>query len=209
MKTPVQSARDFIGADALAGIGYEHDLDVATRAIHHDRTQRGAAGNRPTDVAQLVLDAHYIRDDWNRNGAQVRQLITEAIIRDRHTNLSALIGDLDVVRHHVDNTYEAADGDSNDAEIALLQEVRDLYEKLLVDVGGPWRDEWPDEPKPTGPVVTIAPLTEQQIATQASGGIAARWLHDGYTAEEADMARRDALGAVIRALRIVRGETVE
>ena len=37
MSTAEQVARAFIGADALAGIGYEHDLEVATKAIEFDR----------------------------------------------------------------------------------------------------------------------------------------------------------------------------
>lgn len=33
MKTPDEIARDVIGKDALAGIGYERDLEVAQRAV--------------------------------------------------------------------------------------------------------------------------------------------------------------------------------
>ena len=42
IKTPEQIAREVIGADALAGIGYEGDLAVAIRAIEADRVQREA-----------------------------------------------------------------------------------------------------------------------------------------------------------------------
>ena len=40
MSTAEQVARAFLGADALAGIGYEHDLEVATKAIQFDRARR-------------------------------------------------------------------------------------------------------------------------------------------------------------------------
>lgn len=32
-----------------------------------------------TEIAQEVLDRHSIRDDWRRTGAQVRQLMVEAL----------------------------------------------------------------------------------------------------------------------------------
>jgi hypothetical protein len=211
VKTPEQTARDFIGADALAGVGYERDLNIATEAIAYDRRQTGPAANRPEDVAQLTLDAHHIRDDWNRNGAQVRDLIAEAIIRDRRSRLAALVGDLDVVRHHIDNTYEAAEGDSNDAEIALLQEVRDLYERLVVEVGGPWRDQWSgDVYSPGHPAyssTTPEPLTDEQIAAQAAGGIRAHWIRNEYSADEAQSIADEAKAAALRALQIRAGVT--
>lgn len=40
MKTPRQMARDLIGPDALAGVGYSSDMKVATAAIDHDRKHR-------------------------------------------------------------------------------------------------------------------------------------------------------------------------
>ena len=51
MSTAEQVARAFIGADALAGIGYEHDLEVATKAIEFDRAVHDVA-----HIAQHLLE---------------------------------------------------------------------------------------------------------------------------------------------------------
>ncbi len=52
MKTPEQIAAEVIGADALAGIGYQHDFEVAVRAIKTDRAQHTLS---ETDGLKLVV----------------------------------------------------------------------------------------------------------------------------------------------------------
>lgn len=58
MATAEESARAFIGADALAGIGYERDLEVATKAIEHDRAQRRIS----FDALDTMLNAWETRE---------------------------------------------------------------------------------------------------------------------------------------------------
>lgn len=55
MKTPEQAAQEFIGGDALAGIGYERDYEVALAAIRHDRA--GRAENIPQTSASERIEA--------------------------------------------------------------------------------------------------------------------------------------------------------
>lgn len=40
LKTPEEIARETLGADALAGIGYEHYVPYMVAAINADRAQR-------------------------------------------------------------------------------------------------------------------------------------------------------------------------
>lgn len=54
--TPRQMAEKFIGADALAGVGYERDLDVATKAIAFDRKQRTDPGPLVVATARALRD---------------------------------------------------------------------------------------------------------------------------------------------------------
>lgn len=57
MKTPEQVARAFIGADALGGIGYGPNLELATRAIAFDRAHRAQpAGHLDIDEITAVLE---------------------------------------------------------------------------------------------------------------------------------------------------------
>ncbi|QIQ63677.1 hypothetical protein SEA_NIKE_97 [Microbacterium phage Nike] len=53
-------------------------IDPALDALERDRLRP-----TPEQRAQQVLDKHVIRDDWRRTGAQIRDLIAEAIRLER------------------------------------------------------------------------------------------------------------------------------
>lgn len=44
--------------------------------------------------------------------------------------------ELESIRRLIEDTYEAADGDSNDHEIAVLQEARDALAQMIGEVNG-------------------------------------------------------------------------
>lgn len=56
LNTPEQTAREAIGADALAGIGYGADLRIATRAIAADRKHLAAHLAPVLDAARAWRD---------------------------------------------------------------------------------------------------------------------------------------------------------
>ena len=62
MKTAADTARDMIGADALAGVGYERDLQIAERAITYDRTRRGVGvmlGSSADLSPRMMISKHH------------------------------------------------------------------------------------------------------------------------------------------------------
>jgi predicted DNA-binding protein (UPF0278 family) len=76
MKTIQEIARESIGADALAGIGYERDIPVAQRAIQTYRNelrdelrqgivvvQRDIERSRNADTFDAVIEARDAADD--------------------------------------------------------------------------------------------------------------------------------------------------
>lgn len=86
MNTPEQSAREFIGADALAGIGYEKWLEVATKAIAYDRAQNIAA---PVVVGSddmgMLMTEHFastqqgdLEVDLYRTGVLIEAVVSRA-----------------------------------------------------------------------------------------------------------------------------------
>lgn len=74
------------------------------------------------------------------SATELADMLAAAIEADR----AQLVGELPAARHAIDLTYDAADGDSNDSEIELLQAVRDNFQQIVEAVGG----EWEHEPDP-------------------------------------------------------------
>lgn len=56
---------------------------MATIDTALDVTERDRSRPTPEQRAQQVLDNHVIRDDWKRDGAQIRKLLIEAIELER------------------------------------------------------------------------------------------------------------------------------
>ena len=83
------------------------------------------------------------------SATELADMLAAAIEADR----AQLVGELSAARHAIDLTHDAAEGDSNDSEIELLQAVRDNFQAIVEAVGGEWdhepdadhmeQEEWP------------------------------------------------------------------
>jgi hypothetical protein len=104
------------------------------------------------EIAQQVLDAHAIRDDWRRTGAQVRQLIIEAVDLDREqhnmiTALAAVLDDRDA--HAAAQLVRDTDPDDdlwNNYVGPMIDSVEDDYTKLAGEVE--WDNNEADDGRP-------------------------------------------------------------
>lgn len=233
MKTPDQIAREVIEANYGIGTDWEEpnehgeegftraqaesDIDadeirgLITAALDADRAQRAipAEPSLAAIAAELVIEQHTLeRQDgedpvhafgWSLGGQltyeQGLALFAAAAVRVDRSQLL----DPATTQTLIDITYETADGDSNDEEIAALQEARDALAAVLARITGP----------ATYTPADTTPLTDDEIAVQASAGIRNSWLRRGYTPAEVDDVREDAYLAAVRAVKILRGETVE
>ena len=99
-KTPEQVATDLIGQDALAGVGYQKDFDLAVKAIEADRAQRVVTVEEALDVLhrESVVYKAWVLEDLEMT---IRQMMADGEL-PQDTDVDALAAEASGTGHWSD-----------------------------------------------------------------------------------------------------------